>query len=84
MNNKPSIEQFTDADFTIIEPGFIGGDPAITVENAIAPEPFYYELDVTDWEQLRQEALCETEDEEFVAQANEIEVQLADQYGINL
>lgn len=82
--NKPTIEQFTNADFTIIHPGFIGGDPAITVENGIAPEPFYFELDVSDWEQLRQSALCETEDEEFVAQANEIEVELADQYGISL
>ena len=41
MSNTPSIEQFMNADFTIVHPGFIGGDPAITVENAIAPEPFY-------------------------------------------
>ena len=84
MNNTPSIEQFMNADFNIIEPGFIGGDPAITVENAIAPEPFYFEVDVSTWGRLHQEALCESDDDDYVNRALEIEVELNEDFGITL
>lgn len=84
MSNTPSIEQFINADFNIIEPGFIGGDPAITVENAIAPEPFYYEVDLSTWHQLHQEALCESDEDDYVHRALEIEVELNEDFGITL
>lgn len=84
MSNQPSIEQFMNADFNIIEPGFIGGDPAITVENAIAPEPFYFEVDVSTWGRLHQEALCESDEDDYVNRALEIEVELNEEYGISL
>lgn len=84
MSNQPSIEQFINADFNIIEPGFIGGDPAITVENAIAPEPFYFEVDVSTWGRLHQEALCESDEDDYVNRALEIEVELNEEYGISL
>lgn len=84
MSNQPTLAQFMNADFNIITPGFVGGDPAITVENATMNDPFYYELDVTDWDQLRQAALCETDDEEFASRVNEVEIELAEEYGINL
>lgn len=84
MSNQPSIEQFMNADFNIIEPGFIGGDPAITVENAIAPEPFYFEVDVSTWGRLHQEALCESDEDDYVNRALEIEVELNEEYGIIL
>lgn len=84
MSNQPSIEQFINADFNIIEPGFIGGDPAITVENTIAPEPFYFEVDVSTWGRLHQEALCESDEDDYVNRALEIEVELNEEYGISL
>lgn len=84
MSNTPSIEQFINADFTIVHPGFIGGDPAITVENAIAPEPFYFEVDVSTWHRLHQEALCESDEDDYVNRALEIEVELNEDFGITL
>ena len=84
MSNTPSIEQFMNADYSIVHPGFIGGDPAITVENAIAPEPFYFEVDVSTWGRLHQEALCESDDDDYVNRALEIEVELNEDFGITL
>ena len=84
MSNQPSIEQFMNADFTIVHPGFIGGDPAITVENAIAPEPFYFEVDVDTWGRLNQEALWESDEDDYVNRALEVETELSEQYGISL
>lgn len=84
MSNTPSIEQFMNAEYSIIHPGFIGGDPAITVENAVAVEPFYYEVDVDTWGRLHQDALCESDEDDYVDRAREIETDLSEQYGINL
>lgn len=84
MSNTPSIEQFINADFNIIEPGFVGGDPAITVENAVATEPFYFEVDVSTWHQLHQEALCESDEDDYVNRALEVENTLYDEYRITL
>ena len=84
MSNTPSIEQFMNADYSIVHPGFIGGDPAITVENAIAPEPFYFEVDVDTWHRLHQEALCESDEDDYVNRALEIEVELNEDFGITL
>ena len=84
MSNTPSIEQFINADFNIIAPDFINGDPTISVENAIAPEPFYFEVDVSTWGRLHQEALCESDDDDYVNRALEIEVELNEDFGITL
>lgn len=84
MSNTPSIEQFMDADYSIVHPGFIGGDPAITVENAVAVEPFYYEVDMDTWGRLFQEALCESDEDDYVDRALEVESDLSEQYGITL
>lgn len=84
MTNQPTLAQFMNADFTIIAPDFIGGDPTITVENAVAVEPFCYEVDVDTWGRLFQEALCETEEAEYIERALETETDLSEQYGINL
>lgn len=85
MTNQPSIEQFTDADFNIIHPGFVGGEPAITVENGIAPEPFYFEVTLEKFGELHREALNDEDaPEDYVNQVLELEVELSEQYGINL
>ena len=84
MSNQPSIEQFMNADFNIIAPGFIGGDPAITVENATMNDPFYFEVDVSTWGRLHQQALCESDEDDYVNRALEIEVELNEEYGISL
>lgn len=85
MNGTPSIEQFVNADFNIIQPGFVGGEPAITVENAIAPEPFYFEITVEKFGELHREALNDEDaPEDYVNQALEIETELNEDFGILL
>lgn len=84
MTNTPSIEQFTDADFNVLTPDFIDGDPTITVENATLSEPFYFEVDVDTWSRLNREALCETEDDDYAPRALEVETTLYEDYGISL
>lgn len=82
--SEPSIEQFMDADFNIIAPENIGGNPSISVENAVASEPFYFEVDVSVWEQLRQQALCAGGDQEFADRVLGVEVDLYGDYGVRL
>lgn len=85
MTNQPSIEQFTDADFNIIEPDFIGGDPTITVENATLNDPFYFEVSVEEFGELHREALNDEDaPEDYVNRALEVEVELSERYGISL
>lgn len=84
MSNTPSIEQFINADFNIIAPDLIDGDPTITVENGAAAEPFYYEVDLSTWHKLHQEALCESDEDDYVNRALEVENTLYDEYRITL
>ena len=85
MSNKPSIEEFMNADFNIIEPGFVGGRPAISVENGIAPVPFHYEVTVEEFADLNREALWNDEaPDDYVNRALEMEVTLSEEYGVSL
>lgn len=63
----PTIEQFINAEYTVV-PGFsLADDPMITVENAVAVEPFYFDVDVRTFETLMGEALGNDDAEEECA-----------------
>lgn len=82
--SNPSIEQFMNADFNVLSPSRIGGEPTITVENAVAPTPFYYEVSVQEFSELHREALRLTEDDDYVHRALEAEIELNEDYGVSL
>lgn len=85
MSNKPSIEEFMNADFTIVASKRIGRNPQIAVENGIAPVPFYYEVTVEEFADLNREALWSDEaPDDYVNRALEIEVTLSEEYGVSL
>ena len=85
MSNKPSIEEFMNADFSILASKRIGRNPQIAVENGIAPVPFYYELTVEEFADLNQKALWDDEaPDDYVTRALEIEVTLSEDYGVSL
>lgn len=85
MSNKPSIEEFINADFSILAPERIGRTPKIAVENGIAPVPFHYEVTVEEFADLNREALWNDEaPDDYVNRALEIEVTLSEEYGVSL
>lgn len=85
MNKTPSIEEFVNAEFSVT-PGFhIADEPTIIVENAVADEPFYYEISVKAWEELDSKA-TENDDatDEFIEKSLETKNELDESYGILL
>lgn len=85
MTATPSIEQFINADFNIM-PGWGRDDnPTITVENAVAVEPFYYEVSVETFSTLHQDALCLDEvEDDYITKSSDVEIELDESYNIML
>lgn len=81
MSNTPTIAQYKDSQLSVIAPCLPGGDPTIIVENAVAPEPFYFEIDLTAFENLHYED-DEDDSPEHTENVAEILTRLDDEFNV--
>lgn len=81
MNEKPSIEQFMNAEFTIMPAWAISDAPTITVENCMADPAFYFDVTLEEFAKLNSEALGNDDAPDYyVNRVLEIEAELSDSY----